>query len=88
MRTVILILYPIFCWGVFATYGLDAIQRELYLVIIVVALGLAGMSQNYWKANFSGKSTYLKSELASFCLGLLAAIVYPLVVAWHFMVRI
>ena len=85
MKTLMLILYPIFCWGVFVFLGLEAIQHQLFLPIIIVTVGLFGLSQNYWKSQFSGKQNHEKGDLISFWIGLLAAIAYPVVVGWYFL---
>jgi len=67
----------------FFTYSLEAAHDQAFLLILIVALGLGGFSQNFWKAQLSGKQPYAKANLISFGLGLLAAIGYPFVAAWY-----
>ncbi|MES2072014.1 MAG: hypothetical protein V4488_16780 [Pseudomonadota bacterium] len=85
MTTFVRIIHPIFSWGLFVFLGLEAIQRQLALTTVIVALGLAGLSQNFWKSQLSSKQHRANGDLISFGLGLLAAITYPLVMAWHFL---
>lgn len=88
MKIFLLVSYPIFCWGVFIFCGLEAMQRQLFLPVVIVTLGLGGMSQNYWQSQLSGKQPYPRGTLISFWIGLVAAITYSFVVAWYFLVQL
>jgi hypothetical protein len=85
MKMTLRFVHPIFCWAVLLFFGLDSIQRQLFLPIAVVAIGLGGMSQIYWRTHFSGLKQYEKGDLISFALGLLAAIAFPILVGWHYL---
>lgn len=84
MKTTLRFIHPIFCWAVLVFLGLDLIERQLFLPIVVVAIGLGGMSQIYWRTHLSGSKQHKKGDLISFAAGLLATIAYPLIVCWHY----
>jgi hypothetical protein len=82
MNTIHRVFHPIFSWGVFVAYGLESIIAKLYLPMIIVGLLLAGLSQTFWKTQFSEKQQYMKGDIIAFCLGLIHAIVYPVMIIW------
>lgn len=88
MKTLMCILHPLFCWGAFVFLGLEAMRHQLYLPIIIIAVGLCGLSQNYWKQQIGSELGHTRGELISFGLGLLAAIAYPFLIAWYFFYKI
>jgi hypothetical protein len=85
MKTTLRIIHPVFCWAVLVFFGLESMQRQLFLPVAIVAIGLCGMSQIYWKTHFYGKKQHEVGDLISFAVGLLAAIAYPLIFGWYFM---
>lgn len=68
----------------FFTYGVEA-MRDRSPVVFVIALGLAGLSQNFWKIGFLNPDKRSKAELASFSLGLLAAVAYPILCIFSYL---
>ena len=85
MNTFLRIFHPIFSWAFFAIYGLELVYNKSYLATIIIALGLAGLSQTFWKTQLGEKQQYAKADIISFSLGLMAAITHPLLVAWSFL---
>ena len=79
IRIFLLILHPLFSWAVLAFLGIDALIGKQFLVILVVALLLGGLSQNFWTRQLKCKSVrYPGAEVVSFGLGITAAVVYPI----------
>lgn len=67
-------------WLIF--FGLESIERRLYLLMLIGALGLAGLSQSFWRSRL-GPGPHAKADLISFYIGLSAAIVFPFLVTWN-----
>lgn len=83
MNVIIRFVHPLFSWAVFLFFGLEAIQRQLYMLTIIVALGLGGLSQTYWRSTLGDfERPYSKGDLIAFGIGLSAAVVYPILVLW------
>lgn len=82
MNTFLRIFHPFLSWTIFIVYGLESIHNRVYLLMIIVALGLAGLSQTFWKTHLGEKQQYAKLDILSFCIGLVATITYPLAVVW------
>lgn len=79
MKIFLLVLHPAFSWLILFAYGLEAIHRGLPSSTIV-ALGLAGLSQSYWKFSLGEHKPYQRSDVAAFICGLLAALAYVLLI--------
>ncbi|MBR7745822.1 hypothetical protein [Undibacterium baiyunense] len=82
MNTLLRIFHPLFSWAFFLIYGLEQIEEKMYLPTIIIILGLAGWSQTFWKTQFSKKKPYMTGDIIAFCLGLIPAIVYPIMTIW------
>ena len=82
MNTLLRIFHPIFSWRFFVFFGLELIDKKLYLPMIIIILGLAGSSQTFWKTQVSAKQQYIKTDIIAFCLGLIPAIAYPIMIIW------
>lgn len=87
MNTFLRIFHPFFSWAIFIAYGLELIHNQVYLPMIIVVLGLAGLSQTFWRIHLGEKQQYAKLDILSFGIGLIAAITYPLVVVWNVFVQ-
>jgi len=80
MNTFLRIFHPIVSWAFFLIYGLEQIKETVYLSAIIIILGLAGWSQTFWMTQFSEKQQYMKGDIIAFCLGLIPAIIYPVMI--------
>jgi hypothetical protein len=78
------LIHPLFSWLVLVTYGWESIEKENFLLMVGMLLGLAGLSQTYWRLRLEDSKPYAKLDLVSFGFGLLPAIVFPILLVWHF----
>jgi hypothetical protein len=85
MRIFLLVLHPVFSWAFFVFFGLEAIQRQRHLLIVIVGLALCGFSQGFWKSELAGRQNYARHVILAFALGLSAAIAYPLGAIGYFL---
>jgi hypothetical protein len=84
MNTLARMIHPLFSWAGFLLYGLEAIREVDFLLMVLVALGLGGLSQGYWKAFLGEHRPFKKADLISFYVGLIPAFLYPLLAIWSF----
>jgi hypothetical protein len=84
MNSVLRLAHPLFCWLIFVSFGLEAIKDGNLLKVLVLAIGLGGISQTYWQACLGEKRPHKTEDLISFYVGLVPALLYPLVVIWSF----
>jgi hypothetical protein len=81
------VFHPLFSWAFMVFYGLDSIHKGLFPLVFIVFLGLAGLSQVFWRARLKGQQPYAKGDLIAFGLGILPVFIFPLVVAWEFWIK-
>lgn len=82
MITLLRIVYPIFSWLVLIFFGLEAIERGLWLQVVIVAIALAGLAQTFWRSQVLRTSPHSKGDIVSFTLGALSAVVYLGLALW------
>lgn len=85
MNTFLRVSHPLFSWAVMVFLGLESIQERLFVSILIVFLGLGGMSQTFWQVRLKGQRPYARGDVISFGLGLLPVVVFPLLVWSEFL---
>jgi hypothetical protein len=68
--------HPLFMWGVVLTYGREATQQMLVLPLVILALGLSGMSQGFWRAQVNKHMPRRTGDAMAFAAGIIAIVFY------------
>lgn len=70
------VAHTLFVVGVIATYGWEALRQGLVLQIALVTLGVAGLSQTYWKVQVNKNLERRKADVTAFSIGIVAIVAY------------
>ena len=68
--------HPLFMWGVVLTYGREATQQMLVLPMVVLALGLGGLSHGFWMGQVNKHLPRRTGDGMAFAAGMIAIICY------------
>lgn len=68
--------HPLFTWGVVLTYGREATQQLLVLPLVILALGLGGLSQGFWLGQVNKHMPRRTGDAMAFVAGIIAIVFY------------
>ena len=68
--------HPLFRWGVVLTYGREATQQLLVLPLVILALGLGGLSQGFWMGQVNKHMPRRTGDAMAFAVGIIAIVFF------------